>query len=119
MGLDSNALVRSARVHAQFMRVGFLDTLAYRLRYYTGIVTYFIYVSVYYFIWKAIFEHSARIAGFDFGQILTYIAVGWIIRSLLQQHRPGYGAASDGRQAGDGPHQAGEYAAHVHLPGAG
>jgi ABC-2 type transport system permease protein len=82
MRLDSNSLVRSARVYAQFMRVGFLDTLAYRLRYYTGIVTYFIYVSVYYFIWKAIFEHSARIAGFDFGQILTYIAVGWIIRSF-------------------------------------
>jgi ABC-2 type transport system permease protein len=82
MRLDSNSLVRSARVYAQFMRVGFLDTLAYRLRYYTGIVTYFIYVSVYYFIWKAIFLNSARIEGFDFGQILTYIAVGWIIRSF-------------------------------------
>jgi ABC-2 type transport system permease protein len=82
MRWKSNSLVRLARVYAQFMRVGFLDTLAYRLRYYTGIVTYFIYVSVYYFIWKAIFEHSDRIAGFDFGQILTYIAVGWIIRSF-------------------------------------
>jgi len=82
MKLEFNSLVRSARVYGQFMRVGFLDTLAYRLRYYTGIVTYFIYVSVYYFIWKAIFQHSARIEGFDFGQILTYIAVGWIIRSF-------------------------------------
>ena len=64
------------------MRVGFVNTLAYRLRYYTGIVTYFIYVAVYYFIWKAIFEHGQKIEGFDFGQILTYIAVGWIIRSF-------------------------------------
>ncbi len=75
-------LVRQARVYAEFVRVGFVNTLAYRLRYFTGIVTYFIYVSVYYFIWKAIYAHSAEIEGFDFGQILTYIAVGWIIRSF-------------------------------------
>jgi ABC-2 type transport system permease protein len=62
--------------------VGFVNTLAYRLRYYTGIVTYFIYVTVYYFIWKAIYEHSSTIEGFDFSHILTYIAVGWIIRSF-------------------------------------
>ncbi|MBI1983225.1 MAG: ABC-2 family transporter protein, partial [Acidobacteria bacterium] len=74
--------MRAARVYAEFVRVGFVNTLAYRLRYYTGIVTYFIYVSVYYFIWKAIYEHSTEIEGFDFSQILTYIAVGWIIRSF-------------------------------------
>jgi len=78
----STSVVRTTRVYAQFMRVGFVNTLAYRLRYYTGIVTYFIYVSVYYFIWKAIFTHGEQIAGFDFSQILTYISVGWIIRSF-------------------------------------
>ena len=75
-------LARALRTYAAFVRMGFVNTLAYRLRYYTGIVTYFIYVSVYYFIWKAIFAHSARIEGFDFSQILTYIAVGWVIRSF-------------------------------------
>jgi len=70
------------RIYAEFVRVGFVNTLAYRLRYYTGIVTYFIYVSVYYFIWKAIFAHGEKIEGFDFSQILTYIAIGWIIRSF-------------------------------------
>ena len=74
--------MRQARVYAEFVRVGFVNTLAYRLRYYTGIVTYFMYVSVYYFIWKAIFAHSSHIEGFDFSQILTYISVGWIIRSF-------------------------------------
>jgi ABC-2 type transport system permease protein len=64
------------------MRVGFVNTLAYRVRYYTGIATYFIYVSIYYFIWRAIFAHGERIEGFDFSQILTYVAVGWIIRSF-------------------------------------
>jgi ABC-2 type transport system permease protein len=73
---------RGARVYTEFVRVGFVNTLAYRLRYYTGVVTYFIYVSIYYFIWKAIYEHSERIEGFDFGHMLTYIAVGWIIRSF-------------------------------------
>jgi len=75
-------ITRFARVYGEFVRVGFVNTLAYRLRYYTGIVTYFIYVSIYYFIWKAIFAHSSHIEGFDFSQILTYIAVGWIIRSF-------------------------------------
>ncbi len=73
---------RSLRVYVEFARVGFVNTLAYRLRYFTGIVTYFIYVSVYYFIWKAIYEHSTSIEGFDFSHLLTYVGVGWIIRSL-------------------------------------
>jgi len=83
---DSNPLAavlrRFWRVYSEFIRVGFVNTLAYRLRYYTGIVTYFIYVTVYYFIWKAIYAHSSSIEGFDFSHILTYIAVGWIIRSF-------------------------------------
>ena len=70
------------RLYWAFARVGFINTLAFRLRYYTGIVTYFIYVSVYYFIWKAIYEHSTAIEGFDFAHLLTYIGVGWIIRSF-------------------------------------
>ena len=37
---------------------------------------------MYYFIWKAIYEHSASIEGFDFAHLLTYIGVGWIIRSF-------------------------------------
>jgi len=81
-GRDETPLVHMARIYAEFVRVGFVNTLAYRLRYYTGIVTYFIYVSVYYFIWKAIYTHSASIEGFDFSHMLTYIAVGWIIRSF-------------------------------------
>ena len=77
-----SSLWRLLRLYLEFARVGFVNTLAYRLRYLTGIVTYFIYVSVYYFIWKAIFEHSTSIAGFDFPHLLTYVGVGWIIRSF-------------------------------------
>jgi ABC-2 type transport system permease protein len=78
----SSATGKAVRLCWAFARVGFVNTLAYRLRYYTGIVTYFIYVSVYYFIWKAIYEHSTSIEGFDFAHLLTYIGVGWIIRSF-------------------------------------
>jgi ABC-2 type transport system permease protein len=78
----STPVARLVRLYFEFARVGFVNTLAYRLRYFTGIVTYFIYVSVYYFIWKAIYEHSASIEGFDFAHLLTYIGVGWIIRSF-------------------------------------
>jgi ABC-2 type transport system permease protein len=66
----------------QFARVGFINMLAFRLRYYTGIVTYFINVSVYYFIWQAIFQANPAFAGFDFPQMITYVAAGWIIRSM-------------------------------------
>jgi len=78
----SISIGKAARLYWAFARVGFVNTLAYRLRYYTGIVTYFIYVSVYYFIWKAVYEHSTSIECFDFAQLLTYIGVGWIIRSF-------------------------------------
>lgn len=66
----------------QFARIGFVNMLAFRLRYYTGIITYFINVSVYYFIWQAIFKANPAFAGFDFPQMITYVAAGWIIRSM-------------------------------------
>jgi len=77
-----STFAHTVRVYREFARVGFVNTLAYRLRYYTGIATYFIYVSVYYFIWKAIYTQSPDIEGFDFHQMLTYIALGWILRSF-------------------------------------
>jgi ABC-2 type transport system permease protein len=74
--------VKRLLVYFEFARVAFLKILAYRLRYYTGIVTYFVNVSVYYFIWQAIYSSSPSVAGYDLRQMLTYVAVGWIIRSF-------------------------------------
>ncbi len=79
---NRSTFAHTVRVYREFARVGFVNTLAYRLRYYTGIATYFIYVSVYYFIWKAIYTQSPDIEGFDFHQMLTYVALGWILRSF-------------------------------------
>jgi ABC-2 type transport system permease protein len=80
--------VQSLAPYAEFTRVGFVNILAFRLRYYTGILTYLINVTVYYFIWKAVYAPAAghaagaSIGGFDLPQMLTYVAIGWIIRSL-------------------------------------
>jgi ABC-2 type transport system permease protein len=73
--------------YLEFARVGFVNILAFRLRYYTGILTYLINVTVYYFIWRAVYGAGApsageAIAGYDFSQMITYVAVGWIIRSF-------------------------------------
>ena len=69
-------------VYFEFARVAFLKILAYRLRYFTGIIGYFVNVSVYYFIWSAIYGSSANVAGYNLSQMTTYVAIGWIIRSF-------------------------------------
>lgn len=71
-----------AGVALEFSRVGFLVMLAFRLRYYTGVITYFINVTVYYFIWRAIYQIDPSFAGFGFREMVTYVAVGWMIRSM-------------------------------------
>jgi len=69
--------------YLEFVRVGFINILAFRLRYFTGIATYLINVTVYYFIWRAVYgPGGASIAGYDLAQMLTYVSVGWIIRSF-------------------------------------
>lgn len=77
------SLLQTFKTYAEFIRIGFVNILAFRLRYYTGIITYLINVTVYYFIWRAVFASaSGSIAGFSLPQILTYVSVGWIIRSF-------------------------------------
>lgn len=76
-------LSRRARHIREFARIGFVNIAAFRLRYYTGILTYLINVSVYFFIWKALYAADADFArGFNFGEMITYVAVGWVIRSV-------------------------------------
>src|SRR5437016_789289 len=90
-------------VYAEFVRIAFLKILAYRLRYYTGIVTYFVNVTVYYFIWKAIYSDNGSIQGFNLGQMITYISVGWIARSFYFNNidRDLAAQVSEGRLAND------------------
>ena len=76
--------VQSLVPYAEFSRVGFVNILAFRLRYFTGIITYFLNVTVYYFIWSAVYSGGQSVAGLQISaQMITYISVGWIIRSVL------------------------------------
>ena len=65
-------------------KMSFVKMLTYRMRYYTGILTYFLYVSVNYYIWKAAFsgDNSKQINGFTLSEMSTYIVIGWILRSF-------------------------------------
>jgi ABC-2 type transport system permease protein len=78
MSARSNALAP----YLEFSRVGFVNILAFRLRYFTGIFTYLINVTVYYFIWRAVYSQGQSIAGYDLPQMVTYVSIGWIIRSF-------------------------------------
>ncbi len=72
----------SAATYVACARIGFVNNLAFRLRYYTGIFTYLINVTVYYFIWRAIYGSGEQIAGYSLAQMITYVSVGWIMRSF-------------------------------------
>ena len=88
LALPRSSLRAALAPYLEFTRVGFVNILAFRLRYYTGILTYVINVTVYYFIWKAVFAQTGvvpgqtQIAGYSLAQILSYVSVGWIIRSF-------------------------------------
>lgn len=75
---------QALRVCNGFIANAFLKMLAYRLRYYMGIVTYLLFVSVHYFIWQAVYanrEPGATINGYNLSQMITYISIGWMARS--------------------------------------
>lgn len=70
-------------LYTEFAKVSFLQLLAYRLRYLTGILTYTIFVSVYYFLWHAVYGNKPQVGGYSFPDMVTYVAVGWISRSFF------------------------------------
>ena len=81
--MTPSAASQSLRNYLEYSRIGFVNILAFRLRYYTGVATYLINVTVYYFIWKALYATDAEFArGFSFEDMVTYVAVGWVIRSV-------------------------------------
>ncbi len=76
------SLAHTLAPYREFSRIGFVNILAFRLRYYTGIVTYLINVTVYYFIWSAVYgprsgsAQGATLAGYSLPQMHTYVSVG-------------------------------------------
>ncbi|NNE44349.1 MAG: hypothetical protein HKN12_09080 [Gemmatimonadetes bacterium] len=78
-------LAAPLRLYLEFTRVTFLKMLAYRLRYYTGIVTYLVFVAGNAFLFRAVYAalpEGASVGGYDVDGIVTYLAIAWIGRSL-------------------------------------
>jgi ABC-2 type transport system permease protein len=80
-----NALAAALPIYLEFTRVAFLKLLAYRLRYYTGIASYLVFVAGNTFLYRAIYAslpEGASIGGYDAQAIVTYVAIAWVGRSL-------------------------------------
>ena len=65
-----------------FARLRFFDLIANRTRFLIGVASYFIYVSVYAAIFRAIYEGQDEVGGLNALEALTYVAVAWVLRSL-------------------------------------
>jgi len=81
-------------LYGHFVRLAFLKFLAYRLRYYTGVVSYTIFVAGHYYLYLALYAGRAaeglppEIDGLTVREMVTYVAVGWIGRSLYFNNIP-------------------------------
>lgn len=80
--------VASLGLYGHFIRLAFLKFLAYRLRYYTGVVSYTIFVAGHYYLYLALYAGraaeglGATVGGLTVREMITYVAISWIGRSL-------------------------------------
>lgn len=70
------------KVYLELIRMRFLMMLAYRVNYYSGIVTYSLNIGVYYFLWMAIYGDKPSLQGMTAVQMATYIAISWMSRAF-------------------------------------
>ena len=78
----------SVGLYFYFIRLAFLKFLAYRVRYYTGVVSYSIFVTGHYYVYTALFASAVaesatgQLGGLTLPEMITYVAVSWIGRSF-------------------------------------
>ncbi len=78
----------SVGLYFYFIRLAFLKFLAYRMRYYTGVVSYTVFVTGHYYVYSALFASAVaesatgRIGGLSLSEMITYVAISWIGRSF-------------------------------------
>ncbi len=78
----------SLGLYGHFIRLAFLKFLAYRLRYYTGVISYTVFVAGHYYLYLALYAGraadglGATVGGLTVREMITYVAVSWIGRSL-------------------------------------
>jgi ABC-2 type transport system permease protein len=68
--------------YVELIRIRFLTMLAYRLNFFSGILTYILYTGGYYFLWHAVYGERSSLEGMSAQQMTTYLAVAWMTRSF-------------------------------------
>jgi len=75
------------RLYLSFVRLAFLKFLAYRLRYYTGVVSYTVFVAGNFYLYSALYANrtdagDATIGGLTLAEMITYVILSWVGRSF-------------------------------------
>lgn len=60
----------------------FVNNLAYRSTYFTGIFNYSIQIGAYFFLWDAIYANRKILGGLTKEEMITYVIVAWVVRSF-------------------------------------
>ena len=80
--------IATVGLYFNFIRLAFLKFLAYRLRYYTGVISYTIFIAGHYYLYTALFASrvaesgDSSIGGLTISQMITFVAISWIGRSF-------------------------------------
>lgn len=69
-------------LYHELIRMEFINNLAYRSSYFTGIFNYSIQMGAYFFLWDAIFTGRRMLGGMNKEQMLTYVIIAWVVRSF-------------------------------------
>lgn len=75
-------MVNKILLYLDLMRMEFINNLAYRSSYFTGIFNYAIQIGAYFFLWDAIYSGQKNLGGFTKEEMLTYVIVSWVARSF-------------------------------------
>lgn len=65
------------------IRCGFLEGIAYRNSFITGLMTNFIQIVVLYYVWKSIFSYQDVVNGYTWETMSKYILVSFLCNSAL------------------------------------
>lgn len=78
----SARFVNRLLLYLELVRMEFVNNLAYRTTYFTGIFNYAIQIGAYFFLWEAVFSRRSVIGGLTKEEMLTYVIVAWVVRSF-------------------------------------
>ncbi|MFZ5640724.1 MAG: ABC transporter permease [Bacillota bacterium] len=75
-------LLDNFMLYLELIRMEFINNLAYRSSYFTGIFNYAIQIGAYFFLWDAVYTGRRVLGGLNKEQMLTYVIIAWVVRSF-------------------------------------